>query len=74
MNRAAPHRTLRDLPRYQIVARMRQRAVTQETIARRARCSRSYVTHVLSRRNAGTRLTERVWVTLERALGRNGGA
>ena len=65
---------IRDLSRFEIGARLKERGLTQADIALRVHCSTGYVNRVIAGRTGRTRLTERIWTILERALGQNGGA
>ena len=61
-------RPIRDLPRWQIVARLKGRRVRQRDIAERVGVSTTYVNLVIARKMKLSAKTEMVWRAIERAL------
>lgn len=58
---------LRRRPRHEVVNALRSAGVSQETIAARARVSRTYVNLTIARRTPPGDRAERVWRAIEEA-------
>ena len=60
--------TVRNLPRWQIVSRLKRRGITQSEIARRAKVSQGFVSHVIARQMSRGAKAAEVWRVLEEVL------